>query len=187
MVKKIGIDIDGTITTMDTILGVFNRETGKNLSINDIVEYDVGKCYGLSRGDAGRIWGTFMGEIVEGSVPIKGLDTFMEYWRTYKNLEGNNELYIVTARPKEFKDSTVDWLARHGVNYDEIYLGYDHKLDAVRDLGLDVFIDDKLDNIVDIDNSGLGCLAYLQDQPYNRDYRTNRRLTSNYFAIKGLV
>jgi len=65
--KRIGVDIDGTLTTLDIIVDIFNRETGKDLQTNNITQYDVGLCYGLSKEDSGKIWRDFTGEMIERS------------------------------------------------------------------------------------------------------------------------
>lgn len=178
VIKRIGIDIDGTITTMDIVVDIFNRETGKNLGIEDLTIYDVGDIYGLSKEEAGRIWGTYTKELVDRSIPIWDIKEFMRGWETY-GTKGKeiNEIVIVTARPIEYKEVTINWLKRNKIRYDEIYFGYNKKIDAVRELFLDVFIDDKADNIKDIDESEhLGCVGYVADQPYNRWYDTKNRV-----------
>lgn len=177
-IKRVGIDIDGTITTMDIMLDIFNRETGKVLTKDDITEYDIGLCYGLSKEDSGRIWVNYTKELVERSIPIWNIYEFIEGWKRYKTVGSKeNEIVIVTARPEEYEKHTLEWLKMNKIHFDEAHFGYDRKIDAVRKLGLDVFIDDKEDNIRDIDNEiDLGCIGYIADQPYNRNYKTKNRV-----------
>lgn len=180
--KRIGVDIDGTLTTMEVIVDVFNRETGKELRIEDIVEYDVGKCYGISKEEANSIWGNYTGEIVEKSRVIGNLEEFMGKWEFYGGRE--SEIVIVTARPIEYRDITEEWLRRYGIEYSELYLGYSRKLEAVLRYNLSVFVDDRAETIKEIDKFGRGCKGYLVDQPYNRWYQTERRI---YTKTKDVV
>lgn len=177
-VKRIGIDIDGTITTMDIMIDIFNRETGKVLSKDDITEYNIGLCYGLSEEESGLIWKEFTKELVTRSIPIWNIYDFMDRWKKY-GVTGSkeNEIIIVTARPEKYEELTLGWLNNNKIDFDEAHFGYDRKIDAVRELGLDVFVDDKVDNIRDIDgDSSLECVGYIADQPYNRCYQTENRV-----------
>lgn len=189
--KRIGIDIDGTLTTLDAMVNVFNRETNKKLSVNDITQYDIGTCYGLSLEESKEVWNKHEREIYTRSLPIWNLHEFIKYWRQYGQMgKKENEIFIVTARDKKYEEVTKSWLKFNHVDYDDIYLGYEHKVDAVRQHLLDVFVDDKVENIRDIDNSPyLECRAYLVDKPYNREYKTQNRVIvkDNYDQVLNLV
>lgn len=186
--NRVGIDIDGTITTMDIIIDVFNRETGKELTLEDLKYYDVGKCYGIDKEESKRIWKNYTVEIVKRSIPIWNLQDFMYGWERY-GITGKkrNEIIIVTARPEEYKEETILWLKNNKVDFDEIYFGYDKKIDAVGEYFLDIFIDDKADNIKDIEESEhIECEAFLVDQPYNRYYPAKNRIYTNK-GFRGVV
>lgn len=163
---------------MDIILDIFNRETGKNLGVEDLTVYDVGECYGLNKEEAAAIWEKCHKEMITRSLPIWDLQEFMNGWITYKK-EGRdrNQIIIVTAREEKYREETESWLKRNKVQYDEIYFGYNKKMDAVREHSLDVLVDDKASNIQDIDrNPHLGCEGFVADQPYNRWYGTRNRV-----------
>ena len=163
---------------MDITLDVFNRETGQNLGMEDITEYDLGNCYGITKEDIGRIWQECHSEITKRSIPIMDLYEFMDMWERYGQRGKNrNEIIIVTARPEEEKEDTLLWLKNNRVRYDEIYFGYESKIKAVQKYFLDVFVDDREENIRGIDESEeLRCEAFLVDRPYNRTYQTNNRI-----------
>ena len=47
------------------------------------------------------------------------------------------------------------------------------KLEAIKELGLDIFVDDSFDNYYDINKGGTFC--YLFDSPYNKKYNVSHR------------
>ena|SRR5699024_441954 len=176
---RVGIDIDGTLTTMDIIVDVFNRETGKNLTTDDLIVYDVGDCYGLSKDEAVNIWVEHSEEIFKRHLSIWDIEEFMYMWENYKTVgkKEKNEIIIVTAREERFRKVTENWLRMNGIRYDELHMGYDKKINAVREHFLDVMVDDKAVNIRDIDReSYLGCEAFVVDRPYNKWYGTKNRV-----------
>lgn len=178
LMKRIGIDVDGTLTTMDAIVSVFNRETGKNLSVADLVMYDVGKCFGLSKEDAVSIWKNHSVEIFQRSICIWDIEDFMNTWRNYNTTKkGGNEILIVTAREQMYEDVTKEWLKQNKIEYDSVHFGYGSKLDAVNEHFLDVMVDDKAGHIKEIDEDKFTkCEAFIVDQPYNRWYESDRRI-----------
>lgn len=175
---RIGIDIDGTLTTMDIIVNIFNRETGKELTTEDLTVYNVGKCYGLNSDAAKNIWKNHSEEIFNRHLCIWDVEDFLEYWEKYKtSKKEKNDIYIVTARDEKFRGVTENWLKRNGIKYTELLMGYDPKINAVRENFLDVMVDDKADNIQEIDRDNwLECEAFVVDRPYNKWYGTQNRV-----------
>jgi len=176
--NRVGIDIDGTLTTMDMIVTIFNRETGKNLTVDDLHEYDVGNVYGISKEEAGRIWKNHSHEMFKRHLCIWDIAEFMNKWKYYKTTKSYpNEIIIVTARDEVYREVTETWLKSNHIEYDEIYFGYNKKIDAVWEHRLDVLVDDKASNIQDIDrNEVLDCEGFVVDRPYNRWYGTRNRI-----------
>lgn len=74
----------------------------------------------------------------------------------------------VTNRPPELHALTADWLARHGFPAAPLYTGeYGiSKLDRIRSLGLDLFVDDNPDTFEELTGNGVVC--FLFDTPQNR-------------------
>jgi|SRR5690625_188123 len=175
---NIGLDLDGTLTTMDSTVDVFNRETGKELTIDDYWDYDLKKVYGLTSKESSDMWEKHSEEIFDRALPIWDLDAFLYRWSTYKTTrKKRNKIYIVTARPEKYREITEAWLKRNHVEYDGLYMGYHTKLAAVIEHGLDVIIDDKGEHIELIDLEGtVECEAYVIDRPYNTWYKTKNRL-----------
>ena len=176
--NRVGIDIDGTLTTMDMVVTIFNRETGKNLTAEDLYEYDVGNVYGISKERTIEIWKNHSHEMFKRHLCIWDIEDFMNKWRYHNTSKSYpNEIVIVTAREEIYREVTESWLRANRINYDEIHFGYHKKIDAVWEHCLDVLVDDKADNIQDIDrNEALDCEGYVVDRPYNRWYGTRNRI-----------
>lgn len=86
-----------------------------------------------------------------------------------KSLKQKHQLYIVTARPEQFKHFALEWLSKYFPNmFEEIhctnqYLGIGPKRtkgEVCKELGLDVFVEDALHNADDIANCGIPVLLF---------------------------
>lgn len=75
----------------------------------------------------------------------------------------------VTSRPVK-TEITEEWLDKNGFPHRPVYtvgLG-ESKVETIKDLGLDVFVDDRFDNFVELNKAGICC--YLFDAPHNQRY-----------------
>lgn len=75
----------------------------------------------------------------------------------------------VTSRPVK-TEITEKWLDEKGFPHRPVYtveLGHS-KVDVIKDLGIDIFVDDRFDNFVQLNKAGICC--YLFDAPHNRRY-----------------
>lgn len=75
----------------------------------------------------------------------------------------------VTSRPVT-TDITIEWLDKHAYPARPVHtvgLG-ESKVDVLKKIGCDIFVDDRFDNFVEINRAGICC--YLFDAPHNRRY-----------------
>lgn len=173
---NIGLDIDGTITTLCTTIEVMNREFNKDYTLDDYTQYNLGEVYGLTNEEMIEFWMRYGTEIYERALPIWNLDEFVNKWSTYQaKKKKRNDIILVTARPESSRDITESWLKRNKVPYDLLRMGHHNKVQAVGEYFLDVMVDDKGEHIRDIDNE-TECETFLVDRPYNRWYETDRRI-----------
>lgn len=65
---------------------------------------------------------------------------------------------------------TMEWLDKNGFPTVPVYsVGHNQsKVQVARESGIDVFVDDKFENFVELNNSGIYC--YLFDAPHNQRY-----------------
>lgn len=88
-------------------------------------------------------------------------------------IKQGHTIHIITDRcsldPEDtdlIKQHTLDWLEDNGLWYDQIRFTGD-KAKAAEELGLDVMIDDRTENVEALEAAGFR--AYLFDRPWNQD------------------
>lgn len=160
--KKIGVDIDGVIAdSQPVIIDKLNRLFGKNYILNDFINFDSVKMFGVDRSQLDRIIMEKELEIIEEAVPLPGAV------ETLNQLRDGNKIIIVSARTPVYFGQTMAWLERYGIRHDELrLLGQHDKRQSCLDLCVDVFIEDNKKNADQIASCGIPVL--LMDAAYNR-------------------
>lgn len=164
----IGFDIDGTLTSMEKMIEVFNRETGKLLTLEDIKEYRLAINYGISNEEERRIWELFEGEIVSESTLNK------QVVNLYHELSKSQPLVIITARKEKYREATINWLTRNNILYNHIEFGHDDKAEAFKRNNIEIFYDDRYENVLAM--NAVGGKGILVNQPYNKHYDYHNRV-----------
>lgn len=96
-----------------------------------------------------------------------------------------DDIYFITSRPGlRAKFYTERWLIGHGMLVPSVLIAEhaEAKGHLARGLALDVFIDDKPDNIDAITHAD--CVCYLVDRPYNRKFSGYNRVPSALAALE---
>ena len=92
-----------------------------------------------------------------------------------KNLKQDHSLFIVTSKPEELREGTLEWLDKHfpqtfdGVHFTNQYHGNGHKRtkgEVCGEIGIETFVDDMLHNSEDVANAGIPVLLF--DTPWNQ-------------------
>lgn len=80
----------------------------------------------------------------------------------------------VTSRPVS-TSITEKWLDRHGFPSRPVYtVDIKHsKVEVLRTAGVEIFVDDRFDNFVEINRAGICC--YLMDTPHNQRYEVGHK------------
>lgn len=80
----------------------------------------------------------------------------------------------ITSRSVDV-EVTKNWLQKNGFPTATVYsVGFGQsKVDAAKESGLDIFVDDSYHNFVELNNAGI--CTYLYDTPYNRRYNVGYR------------
>lgn len=161
--QRFGIDIDGTITNPATFLPYLNKHFQKQLTIDDIVEYELNGVLGVTKVQFGEWMKEHEPSIYEqAEMAENAKDTLMEW-------EKHHELFYISARPKHVEEVTFDWFHRMMVPYDHIeLLGQHDKLQAVKKHNVDIFFEDKHDNACNIAEE-CKIPVILMNTPYNQD------------------
>lgn len=99
---------------------------------------------------------------------LLNMPTFPGVKESLETLQRHNTVKIVTHRPPEHNDLTVEWLQNNNIPFDEfVYDVPENKADV----GGDVLIDDYYGNINDAARSGL--FPILINRPYTERHKVN--------------
>ncbi len=169
---RIGIDIDGVLTDIETFLLDYGSkycvENNIPLNITKEINYDESKTFGWTDEQAVEFWNKY---IIHYFTDYPARDFAKEVITKLK--EEGNEIYIVTARneygvPREYKDETKklteQWLKKNEIPYDKIIFSNGNKLPYCKGNYIEVMIEDNPTNIVDI---AVGMPVICYNNKYN--------------------
>jgi uncharacterized HAD superfamily protein len=160
--RRLGIDIDGTVTCPSTFIPYLNESFNKNLTLEDITDYDLLPFLETTEEELNR-WMEEYEPIIYSRAPLvpHALEVIGEWKEQY-------ELYYISARGKHLYEITEQWFQKHGVHYHHIELiGSHDKVEAVKKYKIDAFFEDKYDNACDIAEQ-CHIPVILFDTPYNQ-------------------
>ena len=171
---RIGIDIDNTITDIEDELmeSAFNYAKSLNKEINydylnsDDKNNDGGiyqKIFNFTYEELKYFLKDIQEEIVNKAVPRKNAINYIN-----KLKEKENEIYIITARDSEFHDDpyklSKDWLDKNNIKYDKLIVNAREKASICKKENIDIFIDDNINNCIDIANLGIKTIRISEDE-----------------------
>ncbi|MET3504785.1 hypothetical protein [Halalkalibacter oceani] len=160
--KRIGLDIDGTITAPDTFIPYLNKHFNKSLTLDDIVEYDLTNILEISEQQFWEWMGKHEGIIYEQARLAEYAEQTLHEWTE------KHDLIYITARREHLASVTKKWFTSRSLPFDHIELvGKHDKIEAIRSHRLDIFFEDKHDNAVAIAEE-FKIPVILMDTPYNR-------------------
>jgi len=159
---RIGIDIDGTITTPFYWLAFFNEKLGTSLTEKDIRHYDHHLDFGLSLAEFQSLRKTYLKEIHQLALPRPGAKEFVN-----RLFFENDQSFIITAREKSLAPLTQFWLKKEDFLYNNLYtLGSTRKTTLARSLDIEVFFEDRLETALEMAEAGIPTILF--DTPYNQ-------------------
>lgn len=172
---RFGIDIDGTLTTPDTLIPHINKRYNTNIVLDDVIEYDFLSAFSepIDPEEFNKWFKEnepYMYSVSEIAQDAKNILT--EWQNLY-------ELYYISARDQNVSKVTFDWFHKHNIPYHHIELiGSHDKINVAKQYDVDVFFEDKHDNAVMIAEE-LKIPVLLFDAPYNR-----KSVPSNVIRVK---
>lgn len=166
---KIGVDIDGVIADfVTTFRRLVKKKYGVSISENDIYAHDLFLVLGVPEGEAKQL--------IRETLKAK-LKLVPKAKESLARLSECNEIFIVTARPKDLLKQTVKWLKFNRINYHEI-VQQDEGQKYRSNLKLDVVVEDNLTEALKWLGKAKNVLIF--DHPWNRSLNVRRLFTRVY-------
>lgn len=142
---RFGIDIDGTITTHETMLKMINHDFNLQLKIEDIKMYDMNPYLNEEPQIISQWFKKNVSLMYSQSPLADGAKMVMNKWTEI------GDLYFISARNVKLHDITLEWFRKNELQYHTIDLiGSHNKIQKIKDYHLDIFFEDKHDNAVNI-------------------------------------
>ncbi|NRD80774.1 hypothetical protein HPT25_25945 [Bacillus sp. BRMEA1] len=163
MKKRFGIDIDGTVTSPESLIPFLNQSFGLNIAYEDITQYDLTPFVNVSEKELAK-WFTENEPIIYANSPLAlGAKPVLTQWQNI------HEMYFISARSAELMEVTESWFKKHGLTFDHIELiGSHDKIESAKKHQVDIFFEDKHDNAVMI-HEECQIPVILFNTPYNQD------------------
>jgi len=160
---NICIDIDGTVTQPYFWLTEANKYFNRDVKPEDIAAYEIDKVMRVGRSD----YDDFYWDL--GESMHSGSEMRPDANQTIARLSELHRIHFVTARPKEMKEVSIDWLQKYEIPMNSIsLLGSHYKAGVAKKLQCDLFIEDSMDNATELSKAGFDVL--LIDCAYNKGF-----------------
>lgn len=170
---NIGIDIDNTITEVQEELNKaaydYAIKLGKNIENADNPLEDIKnngdtykKKFQFSYDELKYFLKNIQEEITNKAKPR---DNAVEVINRLK--QDGHKIFIITARDNEFHDDpyllSKNWLDKNNIEYDHIIVNAREKGIVCKNENIDLFIDDQLNNCVDVEKEGIQTIRISDD------------------------
>lgn len=164
MKLRIGLDIDGVIAdSFPVFTEELNRKYGK--SIPQIDDYDFGKVYDVDWEELNHFFNQNMEYLFSTPDPVCGsVESILSLVET-----GHEIVYITARKTGAEEEITLKWMKEKQIPHAaSVFTGGLSKTMAVKEHGIDVFVDDFISNSTEI--ASLGVPVLLMDAPYNQGH-----------------
>lgn len=175
---KIGIDIDNTITEVQEELNnaayEYAIKLGKNINSAENALEDIKnngdlykKKFEFTYEELKYFLKDIQEEITNKAKPrINAVETINRLRK-----EGH-KIFIITARVSEFHDDpyllSKNWLDKNNIEYDKLIVNAREKGRVCKNENIDLFIDDQLNNCIDVEREGIQTIRISNDdEKYN--------------------
>ncbi|WP_226656878.1 hypothetical protein [Pseudalkalibacillus hwajinpoensis] len=140
-IKRLGLDIDGTVTSPKTFLPYLNSSFNKQLSLDDLTEYNLANILGIHKDEFFKWLKANEQNIYANAMIADEAHPTLEAW------EENYDLFYISARGNHLLETTTNWFNANSIPYHHIELiGKHDKIDSIKKNHVDVFFEDKHDN-----------------------------------------
>lgn len=161
----IGVDLDNTILDATTShLHYYNKASGRSLTYDDVNDFYLYRLYGWNETEMEVVYNKYGHDIHWDSLPLPMAVEVLN------SLSKSHKVSIITARPLQFRDVTIEWLTLHQIKYNDIVFT-ENKLQECINSKVDVMIDDGPHYAEEF--SRLNRSVILYTQPYNLSVLSN--------------
>lgn len=166
---RIGIDIDDTITNIkDKLTNAaiqyaksLNKDV-QNIKYSIVDTYNNGniyqKLFNFNYEELKYFLGTIQEEITDNAIPRENCIEVIN-----KLHNDGNEIYIITARDKEFHENpylqSKKWLEKNLIYYDKLIVNARDKGKACIENNIDLLIDDSISNCLKVNSLGIAAIT----------------------------
>ncbi|MFS8130951.1 MAG: 5' nucleotidase, NT5C type [Candidatus Dojkabacteria bacterium] len=179
---KIGIDIDDVLAAFSTQWqNYYNKTYGTNYKFEDIIDYNFGVVYKDASPE----------EVVKRAFEFVNSPDFLLINTVEGSTEGisslkNHELFVITSRSDDIKQTSIDWLDKHFPNKfkDIIFtnsfsnnpnLKVVTKAEVGKRLGITTMVEDAPSHAINFAENGVKSI--LLDKPWNRSMKGHDLIT----------
>ena len=173
----IGIDMDDTICSTNERIIVeadkYDKEVLGGTGVKDIKAYEFTEMMGWEK----EMKGKFFADRLEYIMDNAEIKPSAKEVINKLHEEGNKIIIISFRKGKYIADPynlTKNWLDRHGVHYDKIYVDTGSKVDECIENDVNLFIDDKESHCEDVSNAGVPVLLFTNE--YNHAEQRFKRV-----------
>jgi uncharacterized HAD superfamily protein len=169
---KLGFDIDGVIANFSQpLLQTIKKNYGLSLAEKDITRFSLSTVLGITHAEETQL----VTDILQQDLPIyPGAKETLEQL----SREGHS-IYLLTGRYTPLRELTQTWLKGKGVPYNELHLLEMGKKYQVDIDGLDVIVEDSLEEALEWSSRVKTVLLY--DHPYNQTLNV-KNLTKRVYS-----
>lgn len=197
MLLKFGSDLDDCILkTADSIVSLLNSRCNMSLGIEDVNTFYFEE---LLPKNYHNIIRDSIGKVLENSGELEVVPFSVEVLNWINNF--CDKIYIISHRPSYLYYYTRYVLENIGLSSFELILTYEdddcdyiHKYEAINDLGIDIFVEDRPSTISNLYNHSQCSNILVYDRPWNKQVSENDRILicknwadiRNYFFVSYL-
>jgi uncharacterized HAD superfamily protein len=147
----IGIDIDDTLSVLNKhkvkVANKYIKQNKLPFKLIDKNKQFFSEMYSWSKEECNKFWTECASDLLATAPPRRNVKKFID-----KLKSDGHKIILITARST---DHLVDpyslsekWLNKHNICFDELCVGYTVKTEICLEKKVDVFIDDRVDNLL---------------------------------------
>ncbi|OCL26429.1 hypothetical protein U472_10530 [Orenia metallireducens] len=183
MKRIIGVDIDAVLTDEGRgreNIWYKNLCAYFNLDGRITNAYDFRDAYGLTTEEVE----TFIGE--RGLEIFKTVPPRPKCKEVLTRLKSKGyQIILVTARPEENNQVTLEWLNKHQIPFDKLYHS-DEKITICKAEGIELFIDDNPEHLIPM-MEVLNIPVFLMNMDHNQDHKLTFNRVNNWTDIEAEI